>query len=156
MRRRGYTLMEVVVTFLIIGFIGVAMGVASTTLLDDSKARSSEAAAQQVLLAQRSFAELHGSYTAYTAELTVKELHLTNGISNTPEEVSVALGTNGTVGLAVRRSGETCVLVQAPALDAGGGAKHWRSNRASCRGGDALPSDEPEDLDAPDTPKASS
>lgn len=154
MIRRGYTLMEVVIAFVLIGVIGAAIGVASTTLLDDSRDRRSEATIQRVVLAEQEFAQQHGSFTAYTPELSVQDAHLTSGISNAADEVAVALGVDGTLGLAVRRSGETCVLVQVPALDAGGGTKHWRSARASCRGSDALPSDEAEDLDAPDTPKA--
>lgn len=141
--------MEMVVTLVIIGLMTAAIGVGTRTLLTDSESRAAESNIQRVLLAEQRFAVRNGGYSAFVDDLgPVREVVLVNESSQAPEEVSVALGADGTLGLAARRDAEVCVLLRAGRLDGDGSTRTWTRSDAPCTGAEALPSTEAEDLDA--------
>lgn len=153
-KRRGYTLTEMVVVFFLVASMAAAIGAGTVTLLRDTTSRQAESAIQRVLIAEQSFARRHGGYTAFPDEISVAKVSIVASPSDAPDAVSAALGVEGSLGLAVRRSDEVCVLLQAGSLDSGRGVKSWTSARSSCDGSDALPLDEAEDPEARSTPRA--
>lgn len=104
--RRGYTLIELMATFAIIAVLTIALGYITTTVLQDSKNRSAETNVQRVLLAEQGFAREQGRYSAYVSDIKAPDgVNLTNALSQTPDQVSIAVGQQGSLGLAVRREG---------------------------------------------------
>jgi hypothetical protein len=144
-RRRGYSLMELVIVFAAIALIGYLSTIAATRTLDRNTARGGEYAANQVVLAQQKFATQHGTFTGYPQDLgEFKEFVVVNGPSITPTEVSVSLGENGTAGIAARVDEDNCVMWRLTDLADAGGAERLSADNRVCDGREALPASEPE------------
>lgn len=143
--RRGYSLIEMAVVLVVISILTGLVAAASIVLFDDTETRESESNAWLVLIAQQRYAQTNGSYTTNPDALgDVAGVGITTGPSDKPDIVSVAIGERGSLGLAVRRDGGRCVLLQAKALDAGGAVVRPTANSVTCHGQEALPGLEPE------------
>lgn len=115
MRKRGFSLVEALVTMAVAGIIILI----ATQLFANSKEATLRGAAErtleQVLLAQTTYASAFDGY-ATTAEsfanvTTPRGVELTTNPSTDPNVVSVAPVTDGGVALAVNVEGDSCLGV---------------------------------------------
>lgn len=143
-KRRGYSLVELTVVLVVIAALTALAGMLSVAVLRDNTGRQAETNAWRVLAAEQSHAQKWGSYSATGNNLTVEGLTVTTGPSDHPTVVSVALGVNGSLGIAVWRDEERCVLVQARSLAAGGAVTQPPGRAVTCHGQEALPRLEPQ------------
>lgn len=148
-RRRGYTLIELAVVLSTIGLLIIIVGVTARSVLIDTRDREAEASLQQVLLAEQGFAQRFGTYTAFERDLDgLTQVTVTNDPSDDASVVSVAVGVNGTLGLAVRRNNDECLLVRVASIDGGGAITRPSLKRYACAGVSALGASEDEDTAA--------
>lgn len=142
--RCGYSLIEMAIVLTVIAALTGLLAAASLALYNDTKNRSAETNAWLVLASQQRHAQAYGSYTDNPEDLTeVGSVVVTAGPSDGPNVASIAVGTAGSVGIAVLRDGERCVLLQAKALDAGGEVATPKGATSTCHGQEALPGLEP-------------
>lgn len=122
-RRRGITLIEVVVIVLILGFlVGLFVYATQSWAVRDRAAAHAEATLANVLAAQKDLAATYGVYSTLAGDLGFAGRHaqVSTAPSTGPEHVSVRVGVNGTLGLAALAEDGTCVLWQvAPLYDGG-------------------------------------
>ena len=156
--RLGYSLIELVVVLATISLLTIIAGVGAYTVLEDTQQNTARAAIHEVLLTEKVFSESWGGYTSYTDELSgPADLTLVNGVSNDSSEISIAVGTDGILGLAVRRSTQECLFIRASSLASGGEVTALDSaiqKGIVCEGAGALSAKEGENLEARDTPRA--
>jgi prepilin-type N-terminal cleavage/methylation domain-containing protein len=143
-KRRGYTLIELIMVMAITGIFGVVVTIAAREVLDSESSKVADSNAQDVISKEQQFSQKYGSFTGFPEDITpARGYVLVTGTSRGPKEVSVALGENGTLGVAAMRDGDTCVHYRVVALDAGGGSSRLSlGESAACRGEEALPASE--------------
>lgn len=125
-RTRGFTLVELIVVIIILSILAGLAGFTYAATQGTLTARSTGSELATVAQAEQEFAADYGSYSAYPSDLSgllPRGISLTNGASVGPFSVSIALGTDGSLGLAVRNStGATCTLsTVAPYVSSTGG-----------------------------------
>lgn len=144
--RRAFTLVEVVTMLVVVGLLAAA----AYGLNQLNGAQRDVAAAQRVLEdvvgAQKQLAATHGVYSMVSSDLAWLDpnVAVSSGPSTGPHEVSVAVGTSGSLGVAVRSEAGRCVAVRVAPLSGGGAMSPVAvADDAECSGGSALPSGEP-------------
>jgi hypothetical protein len=146
-RSRGNSLIELAVVFIGIAIVGVVLAVTTTDAISDSEVKRADQNADRVVVLQQRFAQQHGSYSGYPQDLgRVEGFNLTTEASSGPDVVSIALGEQGTLGVAARRDDRNCVVWRVYDLSSGGGAERIEADGSSCDGTEAL-GDEPEMAD---------
>jgi prepilin-type N-terminal cleavage/methylation domain-containing protein len=143
-RRRGYTLIELIMVIAITGIFGVVVTIAAREVLDSETSKVADSNAQDLISKQLQFSQKYGSFTGFPEDIpAVGSYVIVTSTSRGPKEVSVALGVDGTLGVAAMRDGDTCVHYRVTALEAGGGSSRLSlGESAACRGEEALPSGE--------------
>lgn len=138
--RRGFSLLELVFVFVAVAVVGIVLALTTTDVLESNEQRRAEGYANEVLVVAQGFAQRYGGFSGYPGDYgRFEDFDVVTGPSDGPEEVSVALGESGTLGVAVRRSDDTCVMWRATDLAAGGGSKRISVPRtAACDGVEAL------------------
>lgn len=153
--RRGFSLLELVFVFIAVAVVGIVLALTTADVLDTNAQRRADNHANEVLVAEQRFAQRHGGFTGYPADLgRFEDFDVIVGPSDGPDEVSIALGERGTLGVAVRRGDDHCVLWKAVDLAAGGGSQRLDPPRsAACDGIEALGS-EPADASSATSSRA--
>lgn len=145
--RKGFTLLEIVVTLVLLGIIS-GIGVTGTrAFLGRTSDSQAVATLDRVVLAQQSFANSFGGYASLPDDLTrlVRDTSLVSSpqVSDDPEVVSLAVGENGTLGLAVRSNSGMCYLRSITALNVGAQTVDAEAGEdQACNGAEALPNGE--------------
>lgn len=131
MRRRAFSLIELVVVLVLIGLLAVIAYV--TYSKASAHANNGNAAGQlhRVVSAELAFAGAYGQYASYPGDLSGNgvgghglTIVTTPQISTGPTVVSVAVGADGTLGVAVRATTGLCILerISSPANGASASA----------------------------------
>jgi type II secretory pathway pseudopilin PulG len=143
---RGFTLLELIVTFVVVAVVGLAVTFVATRVVDRADDDSAPGRVSLVVLAQTRFAQRYGTFTSHPTDLgpIADEFAIVNTVSDGPGEVSIALGAAGSLGIAVR-SGEDCLLFRLDPLNVSAGAYPVADDGTrACQGASALPDGEPE------------
>lgn len=102
---RGFSLVEVIVALLLLSMAGLLLTQVVAPMMRTSSDQVSAAGAQLVALRERQFATRYGGYTGFPDDLAELEgVFVTDGTADGPDEVSIALGDQGSLGLAARLS----------------------------------------------------
>jgi prepilin-type N-terminal cleavage/methylation domain-containing protein len=139
-RIRGFTLVELAA---VIGMVGILATVATIAVIR-AQANNEETQARQaidaVTSAQIDFARRYGGYTAFPDDLALPEgPALTTSVSSSPRVVSVAISSDGTVGLASGNGRNRCVLrVLEPLMGGADTADRRADANEGCLGASAL------------------
>lgn len=153
-RGRGFSLIELVVALSILGLVGFITAISVSNVLSRNEDRRAEANAQLVALAQQRFSQRYGGYTGYPADLSgIKDVTVISGESRNPDEVSITVGVNGSVGMAVRKDAATCLLytLGGPGTGLRGLTRADATSSELCIGASGLPATEAEATDAQTT-----
>ena len=143
-RLRGNSLIELAVVFIGISIVGVVLALTTTDAISDSEVKRADQHADRVVILQQRFAQQHGSYTGYPPDLgRIEDFDVTVEPSPGPDVVSIALGEDGTLGVAARRDERNCIIWRVYDLAAGGGSERVEGDGSTCDGTQAL-GDEPE------------
>lgn len=140
--RRGFTLYEMIVVFIvasILSLIGVSVMRATAAKLHRTDA---EGAVQQVIEAELRFAAIHGAFTSWPGDLPGVDRSITvlDTASVEPGEVSIAVGVDGTLGVASLAADGFCVVRQIqPVLDGAQITSITLAAGAACDGRSGLP-----------------
>lgn len=150
-QRRGMTTTELIVVFVAISIVGMITAMAAVSVLDATKNRRADANVTEVLLAEQRFAAKWGQFTGRPEDLDDFDgFVVVEDPSTQPDEVSVAVGTQGSLGIAAKR-GDLCVTILAGAPDAGGGTRHRELDTdQACDGANAFEGDETEEAPGAD------
>jgi prepilin-type N-terminal cleavage/methylation domain-containing protein len=120
-RRSAFTLIEVSAVVLIMGLLSGIMIVGAVKATSDTEAQQATLALASVTAVQADFAARYGGYTAWAADLRLPDgPFVTNGPSEGLRSVSLALGVDGTLGMAVSDRADQCVLQTIRPVVAGG------------------------------------
>lgn len=141
--RRGFSLLELVFVFIAVALVGIILALTTSDVFENNSQRRADGHANEVLVAAQGFAQRHGGYSGYPGDYgRFDGFDVVVGPSDGPDQVSVALGEKGTLGVAVRRSDDVCVLWRAVDLAAGGGSERMSPPKtAACDGAEALGSE---------------
>ena len=142
--RRAFTLIELIVTMIILGIILALLAInVIGPVMASTRAKRAESTLTQVQTVEQLFARDWGTYSAWRADLNglVSSLVIRNGsVSRGPTEVSVAVGTSGTLAMAVAVDSSTCVFRRvAPLWQGGGSDDPGVAATAQCVAAAALP-----------------
>jgi len=145
--RAAFTLIELIVTLIILGIIIAIMAInILQPFMVSTHEKSAKATLSRVQTAEQLFARDWGSYSAWSSDLSGVGADVTilnASVSHKPTEVSVAVGVNGTLALAVAIDASTCVFRQVEAVSEGGGSTEPTVNAAAlCSAQAALPAGE--------------
>lgn len=141
--RRAFTLVEVTVT---IALVGILAGIAANTysnVMSDRQVSAVETVLGDVTAAQKQLASDFGTYTTWAADLgmAAASAELLAGGEAGPGEVSMVVGSKGTLGLAGQTPDGRCVTWRVEPL-AAGGKQTPVEDSPTCSGAGALPSGE--------------
>jgi type II secretory pathway pseudopilin PulG len=119
--RRAMTVTELIVAFILLGLLAALAGFGVTQIAERSRAETASTALVVVFDAQVQFAGIYGTYTpsAGDLELPSTEITVVDRPSLGPSEVSIAVGTDGTLALALENVDGGCVGILASSLGAG-------------------------------------
>jgi prepilin-type N-terminal cleavage/methylation domain-containing protein len=139
--RRGFSLTELIVALAIVGVIAFLGALGARAVLERSQERVALANAQTVANAQRDYLVRNGTYAASAEDLgPVRNVVVVNDMSRNRDEVSIAAGADGSLGLAVAENASSCVLVTLASPGAGGGLSEFSAGpNTMCTGMSALP-----------------
>lgn len=120
-RRRGFTLLELAITISILGLLSAGLVYAVGAVTATISAREAETLMDRVATAEMNFASVYGSYTAQPTDLTGlgRELIVVSGRATGFGQVSVALGDDGTLGIAAVDDRDRCIARYLTSLEAG-------------------------------------
>lgn len=141
--RRAFTLVELAVILLMVSILGTIAIVAVSASRDRNELDQARASIVAVTTAQLDFAARYGTFSAWPADVRVPDgPALTNGPSASIQAVSIALASDGTLGLA-SGNGSRCVLRSVQPVIKGGRTSVDREVDAheGCSGASALPGD---------------
>jgi prepilin-type N-terminal cleavage/methylation domain-containing protein len=140
--RHGFSMVELVVTMVVVAIVTVTVTMGSTAVLDENNNRAAQSNVQRVLIAQQTFATKYGTYTGFPDDLgQLTDIEVSSEVSDDPSVVSIALGVDGTIGIASRRDERTCVMVAAAAAAAGGAITVFDTEPQACDAAAALGSE---------------
>lgn len=144
-RTRAFTLLEVIVTLVLLGIVGATAVAGTTAFLDRTRDTEARAALDNVVLLQQSFANGFGTYASEPADLKVgRDLEVVPGgdLSDSGSTISMSVSDQGSLGLAVLSDSGTCLLRSVTALDAGAETITRPVTGEPCTGQAALPDGE--------------
>lgn len=136
---RGFSALELVAVLFILALLGAAAVLGTDTIRDGGKELSAEMSVRRVVAAQSSYAEAFGEFTTDQGKLTISgDVLLVSAESTKASEVSVAVHSSGTLGVAAQGGEGSCVvwLVAHPA--AGGHIVDQVEVGDSCSGAAAV------------------
>lgn len=150
--RRGFTLIEMVVTVVVL-LILTSLGIFGVSaVLERSDASLTRTDLQAVRTAQLRFAGVYGTFTPHGPdlssnevspnvwELTSLDVTITDGASTAEGVISFAVGDDGSLGLAALTSSGDCVGLQVPAANTPGASVEFDLDEgAICEGRAVLP-----------------
>lgn len=117
--RRAYTLIELVVVLVILAIVSVIGAYALTGFGHRFDAASAQASIDRVVVAEHTVASTYGGYSSWPADIEAGQgVTITDGASTSSSTVSLALGSNGDLGLAAQSTQGTCVAVGLSSLNA--------------------------------------
>lgn len=121
---RAFTLVEAVVAAALAAILAAAALATLTKVSGQAVAAEARANLDRVVVAQQRFAALYGTYTPLPADLgdLGGDLTTTTGVSTGPNLVSIAVGTDASLAVAVGDSRGNCHARRVDALDAGAAA----------------------------------
>lgn len=149
---RAFTLAELMVVLLVLSILAGLAGLSYSGTENDLFGSNAKSVVSTVAQAEQRFAVDYGTYTSYGPDLSSlvnRGITLTNSASTGAFNVSLALGNDGTLGIAVQASGSGgCESAQVAPLSAAGvtpanaGALTATTIPAgtACTGENALPS----------------
>ncbi len=141
--RRAFTLMEMVVAIMIIGMIGLIGFRYAASSATRSMSSTAKLSLSRVLTAEQVYASSRGSFTASPDELSGigRDLTVVSSASTSPQVVSLALSSGGTLALAVLASGGECFTLVSTPQELGGEISEGMS-AGTCSAAVLLPEDE--------------
>ncbi len=142
--RRGFTIAEMVVTLAVISVIAFLGALAARAVLERGNEQVATANAQAVIAAQRDYLVRYGTFAAGPGDLgEVRGVVVVNDASRNRDEVSIAAGSGGSLGVAVAESADRCVLFTVASPRDGGGLSELSAGANTlCIGQAALPDGE--------------
>lgn len=143
---RGFTLIELVVVAVVLGILAGISAVGWNVFVTKARTGQVGSLMDRVSAVEQPLARDYGSYTAWPADLADvgSDAKILNGKpSRSAEQVSLAVGSGGSLGMAVRL-GDACIFRLVAPLSAGGGSSTPDGIPASatCTGQSALPDSE--------------
>lgn len=139
---RAFTLVEMGATIALFGIIGAIAAGVYVTSVGSHQVAAAEVLLGDVVAAQKELAANFGSYTTWASDLGAVASNaslLSDGMSSAQDEVSMAVGTEGTLGLAVLVDADRCVLWRVASLSSGGRQLETDLKDGTCAGAHALP-----------------
>lgn len=138
--RRAFTLIEVTVTVTLLAIMGAVAAHTYSSTVGDRQLAAVEAVLGDVTAAQKQLGADFGTYSTWASDLgtVASEASLLAGGSvSRPGEVSMVVGSLGSLGLAAQTEGGQCVVWRVAPVAAGGKQVEVDSEGA-CSGGAAL------------------
>ena len=125
-RRKAFTLLEMVATVTMIALLSaLAMG-GYLKFRNDASNGSAQSTIDRVVNVERSFANSFGTYTGVASDLRNLDSEITllgaSTASTSDSQASIALGSQGGLGVAVKSRSGTCYMMSMASLSAGFGA----------------------------------
>ena len=147
-RRRGFTILELVITMVVVTTLA-AVGTVGLSSVNNRQQRDvAKADVDMVAQAQLRFAALYDTFTDYPLDLTgyasvPKPITVATTPALTTRTVSIALGSEGGLGLAARGTDGSCLFRYLPSLGTLGESEQWVAETgALCEGRAAFPAGE--------------
>lgn len=146
--RRGFTIIEMAVTLLVLGILMIAAAGTYTTVTSSTGSTNAEESIRRVASNEQLLARDWDRYSPFGADLTLSGADLTVVTSPTgssgPDTVSLAVGSKGGLGLAAATGKGACRRFYLPPLTAADNdlAAVADTTLAGCTGASALPSGE--------------
>lgn len=148
---RAFTLVEMIVTLVLVTILIGLSVFGAVTFMKRSHDSDARERLHEVTQVEQSLANTWGSYSEASSDFTnlSGSTTVTHLASSGASEVSANVGTEGTLGLAIRSASGRCLYVRVASLLAGGDALELEDvpPSAPCRGVEALP-----DLEGSATP----
>jgi len=141
--RRAFTLLEMAVAIMLIGMISLIGFRSTTKSTTRSLASTAKLTLFRVLTAEQVYAASRGSFTASPDELSGigRDLTVVSSASTSPQVVSLALSSGGTLALTVLASGGECFTLVSTPLEIGGEVSEGTYS-GTCSAAVLLPDDE--------------
>jgi prepilin-type N-terminal cleavage/methylation domain-containing protein len=141
--RRAYTLIEIVVVLVLLGILSTAALVMGASNRDAAVDSTGDLAARRVIQAQTTFSSNYGSYTPAPEDLSGvgRDLLVVVGEAVEGGDVSISVGTGGTLAVAARSPTGGCFAYQVSPLNRGGTVTAVEL-MGTCSSVAALPGDE--------------
>lgn len=141
---RAFTLVEMIVTLVVISILVSLSLFGAVSFMKRSHDSDARERLHEVTQLEQSLANTWGSYSEAASDFSnlSGSTSVTHLASSGPSVVSTNVGTQGTLGLAVKSASGRCLYVRVASLLAGGDALDVTSDvpkSAPCRGTEALP-----------------
>lgn len=118
LRRGAFTLIELVVVIVLIGIVSLIGAYSLGAFGQRFNQSTAVASIYRVITAEHSFAETYGTYSSWPSDINPGQgITTTDGASTAAGMVSLALGTDGNLGLAAESSNGACTAVGLSSLD---------------------------------------
>lgn len=134
-------MIELVITFVVLGIISSVAALSLSSFGSRAGGVSAQAAIERAQTAEASFAASYGGYTSWPSDLALGQgITVTDGASTAVGQVSLALGSDGNLGIASVASNGTCFAegLAASGGSAAGSVSPVTTTLSSCTGTAAL------------------
>lgn len=140
MRSKAFTLIEVVVTLMLISLVATFAYSYSRSSTSSSASKPARLAISRVVVAQQVFASARGQFTPDPTQLTSlgRDLNVSANTSTGPEVVSIAVSNADTLVVAVLGSDDVCYVSTITSL-AGSSTATDTSTSSTCNAAQLLP-----------------
>lgn len=120
-RRRAFTLVEIVVTVVVASIIAGIVAASALTATGRAEDELTQGALRRFVVLEQQVASTWGSYTPLPADLSVPrdELQPVAGVAGAGQ-VSIAVGDDGTLGLATLNGNGDCHGLRVSSVETGG------------------------------------
>jgi prepilin-type N-terminal cleavage/methylation domain-containing protein len=141
---RAFTLIEMVFVVVVIGIMMTASFLAFRGFTGTSDKVDGNELLTSMATRQLAFARDWGQFTSFPADMPAVSngADLVTTASTGPDKISAAVGSSGTLGLAVRTKSGDCVHAQVAPLVVSGDITFGTTTLATCSGTAALPATE--------------